>query len=102
MNWKSAIISSVCVAFIATLLHQVISTGGTYYFAQVDWNVVNDLPYPEAKKYLAERSKSYTSWESLKSAIYYSHFWLSALVELMFLFAIGLTSCWIFNHKSNA
>jgi len=102
MNWKSAIIASASVAFVATLLHQIISTGGTYYFAPVDWEVVNELPYPEAKKYLVERSKNYTLWESLKSSVYYPHFWLSALVELAFLFFIGLASCWLFNRKSNA
>ena len=102
MNWKSAIIASAVVALIATLLHQVISTGGKYYFAPVDWDAVNKLPYPEAKEYLAERSKSYTLWESLKSSVYYPHFWLSAFAELVFLFIIALASCWLFNRKSNA
>ncbi len=101
MNWKSAITASLTVAFFATLIHQLVSTGGTYYVAPVDWEVVNNLTYQDAQKHLAERSKKFTAWESLKSSIYYFHFWGNALVELVTLFLIGLASCWIFNRKIN-
>jgi len=102
MNWKSAIIGSAIVATLATIVHQVISTGGAYYFAPVDWEIVNELRYSEAQEYIAERSRNYTRWESLMNSIHYSHFWLGAAVEYFFLWLFGIACCWLSNRASYA
>lgn len=63
------------------------------YFSKVDWEVVNEMPYKDAQKYLLERSKKLTRLESLNNAVRTSNFWLNALIELVFLWAVGLGSC---------
>ena len=102
MNWKAALITSVSVAAIATALHQIVATGGTYYFAQVDWGVVNKLPYQEAQEYLAERTKDLNRVDSLRNAVAYPRFWLYAGVEFSFLAFLGIASCWLYSRASNA
>ena len=100
MRWKSAIIASGVVAIIATIIHQVFATGGTYYFAQVDWAVVNELPYAEAQKYLVERSKDLSKVQSLKNSLSYHYFWINGAIELCVLWGLGLTSCYIYGRAS--
>lgn len=102
MNWNSAIISSATVAVMATIFHQGLSTGGAYYFAPVDWEIVNNLRYAEAQEYLAERSRNYTRWESLMNSIHYSHFWWGAAVESLFLWLFGIVCCWLCNRAADA
>tara|TARA_R110002124_G_scaffold140593_1_gene305022 strand:+ start:62 stop:370 length:309 start_codon:yes stop_codon:yes gene_type:complete len=100
MRWKSAIIASGVVASIATVMHQVLATGGTYYFAQVDWTVVNELPYAEAQKYLTERSKDLSKVQSLKNSLSHPYFWLNGAIEFLVLWGLGLTSCFIYGRGS--
>ena len=102
MQWKSAIIASGVIALALTIFHQIYATGGRGYFRQVDWEVVNELPYKQAQEYLLERSKKLSKSESLANAAHYSAFWTSALVELALLWVLGMGSCWLYEKLKAA
>nr|BAJ06874.1 hypothetical protein [uncultured bacterium] len=98
MNWKHATIASFIVSLSIVLVHQLLSTGGTYYIAPIDFDYVNKLPYKEAQEYLLKMSKEFTLLESLKSSVHYPHFWKAAIVEFLTLFILGLGTCWLYNR----
>ena len=102
MHWKKAITASGVIAISLTLFHQISATGGMGYFRKVDWELVEAMPYKEAQKYLLERSKELTKLESLNNAARTSNFWLNALLELMFLWAVGLGSCALYEKYQRA
>jgi hypothetical protein len=102
MTWKPAIIASGVVALVLTIFHQIYATGGTGYFRKVDWEVVNELPYKQAQEYLLERSKKLSKSESLANAVHYSQFWTAALIELIFLWVLGLGSCRLYEKLKTA
>jgi hypothetical protein len=93
MAWKPAIVASGVIALALTIFHQLYATGGSVHFRLVDWEVVNELSYKQAQEYLLERSKKLSKSESLANAVQYGHFWTTALMELVFLWILGLRSC---------
>ena len=102
MTWKPAIIASGVIALTLTILHQIYATGGTGYFRKVDWEVVSELPYKQAQEHLLERSKQLSKAESLSNAIQYKHFWMASMVELAFLWAVGIVSCRLYEKLKTA
>ena len=90
------------VAVVLTLALLFISSGGRIYMSAVDWGQVNSMNYEEGQKYLAERSREITRWESLENGVSYSEFWLSALSDWLGYTGVGFVSCLIFIRLSQS
>lgn len=102
MEYSRAVLASSLVALVLVIAMSLISSGGRMYFAEVDWVKVNSMNYEEAQKYLSERSKSITRWDSLKNGISQSAFWVSALAELALYFLVGFVSCSLYRRMSQS
>lgn len=102
MEYSKAAFASGAIALLLVVVMSAISSGGRMYFAEVDWAKVDTMKYEEAQRYLAERSKSITRWESLKNGISYSAFWISALADWVLYFLVGFVSCMLYRRLSQS
>lgn len=102
MGYSKAAVASGLVALLLVAAMSLLSSGGRMYFAEVDWAKVNSMNYEEAQKYLMQRSKSITRWDSLKNGISHSAFWVSALADWVLYFLVGFVSCVVYRRLSQS
>ena len=102
MIYSKALLASGMVAAVLTLALMFVSSGGRIYVSAVDWGQVNSMSYEEGQRYLAERSREITRWDSLRNSVYYPEFWLSALSDWLVYTGVGFVSCLIFRRLSKS
>ncbi|MFA7096093.1 MAG: hypothetical protein WC383_06365 [Gammaproteobacteria bacterium] len=102
MEYARAALASGLAAFLLVVVMSFLSSGGRIYIAEVDWAKANSMNYEEAQKYLVQRSRSITRWESLKNGISYSAFWVSALADWVLYFLVGFVSCVFYRKLSRS
>ena len=96
MNMKVATIVSAVSGLCLACILGVVSSGGRYYFAEVDWQRVESMPYSQAQEYLTSRSAEISRLESLNNAISYPVFWYGLLLDVLMYMALGLVCCWFY------
>ena len=102
MTHLKALLASSIVAAVLTVALMFVSSGGRIYVSTVDWGQVNSMNYEEGQKYLAERSREITRWDSLKNGIQYPEFWLSALSDWLVYTGVGFVSCLVFRRLAQS
>ena len=95
-TWKVAVIASFIAAFVIATIEYFIFSGGTIYIAQVEWQIIDAMPYGKAQEYLAERVSRISNWQSVINKTAYEEFWYRYIYEFGVYFVLALAACLLF------